>query len=188
MYFKGSHVQITSLKEPKDLIRSEYQHVCSPLKREKPLSGMMPCIRWTTLHSRLQIHVLWCVTFAKIIKGLMDLWQPYVRLKFLKHFQVTHNSNISGRTGQNVFGNHCPHGRAKMVLPVFIETLLFKLNSLKEELMVQARLVPSCKVRVISFAQSGIITIKYFWYLYNRTDNRWWQASNLPQIGPKIGF
>lgn len=65
----------------------------------------------------------------------MDLWQLYVHLKFLKHFQVIHNYNISGHMGQNVFGNHCPHGRAKMVLPVFIEMVLFKLNSLKEELM-----------------------------------------------------
>lgn len=67
--------------------------------------------------------------------------------------------------------NHCPftqpHGRAKMVLPGFIETVFLKLNSLKEELakgelMVQVRLIPSYKVRVIGVPQSGIITIKYF--------------------------
>lgn len=69
-----------------------------------------------------------------------------------------------------MFGNRCPftrpHGRAKMVLPVFIETAFLKLNSLKKELgkgeLVQARLILSYKVRVIGFAQSGIITIKYF--------------------------
>lgn len=135
--------------------------------------------------------------FCKNNQGLTDFWQPCVCLKFLKYFQVIYNDSISVCMGQNVFGNHYPftrpHGRAKMMLPFFTETVFLKVNSLKEELgkgelLVQAQLMLSYKVRVIGSAQSGIITIKYFWYLYKGTDNRWHQASNLPQIGPKIGF
>lgn len=109
--------------------------------------------------------------FCKNNQGLTDFWQLYVYLKFLKYFQVIYNDSISVHMGQNIFGNHCPftrpHGRAKMVLPGFIETVFLKLNSLKEELakgelMVQVRLIPSYKVRVIGVPQSGIITIKYF--------------------------
>lgn len=72
--------------------------------------------------------------FFKNNRGLIDIWQPYVCLKFLKYFKVIYNYDISVHMGQNVFGNHCPftrpHGRAKMVLPVFIETI-FQVKQLK---------------------------------------------------------